>query len=191
MQLAAKVHCDGALAADLLLELEHPVEERLGRWRTPRDVDVDGHDAVAAAHDRVRVVVVAAAVRARPHGHDPARPGHLVVDLAQDGRHLVCERPGDDHDVRLAGRRAEDDAEAVLVVARHGHVHHLDGAAREAKGHWPEGAGAHVADDLVDACGHVAERGRVLRPWRWGSGGVFCAVAAGGNAGCWWDARAF
>ena len=79
----------------------------------------------------------------------------LVVDLAEGGRHLVGERAGDDHDVGLCGERergvsasphretterthltgrgTEDDAETVLVVARGGHVHHLDGAACEAE----------------------------------------------------------
>ena len=61
---------------------------------------------------------------------------HLVVDFSQRRRHLVRERARDDHDIRLPGARAEDDAEAVLVVARSGHVHHLHGAACEA---WADG----------------------------------------------------
>ena len=66
----------------------------------------------------VRTVVVAAAVGAAAHGHDPARLGHLVVDLSQRGRHLVGQRARHNHAVRLARRGAEDDAEAVKVVAR-------------------------------------------------------------------------
>lgn len=84
-------------------------------------------------------MVVAAAVGAAAHGDDPSRVGHLVVDLAQGGGHLVGEGAGDNHDVGLAGGRAEDDAQAVLVVSRRGEVHHFDGAAGQAEGHGPEG----------------------------------------------------
>ena len=42
---------------------------------------------------------------------------HLIVDLSECGGHLVGERAGDDHDVRLARGRTEDDADAILVVA--------------------------------------------------------------------------
>ena len=63
-------------------------------------------------------MVVAAAVCAAAHGHHPARLGHLVVHLAQRGRHLVGQRARHNHAVRLAGAGAEDDAKAVKVVAR-------------------------------------------------------------------------
>lgn len=95
-------------------------------------------------------MVVAAAVGARAHGDDPARLGHLVVDLAQGGGHLVGQGARDDHDVRLPRRGAEDDADAVLVVARRREVHHLDGAAGEAEGHGPEGGLPAPVDDLVE-----------------------------------------
>ena len=77
-------------ARDLLLQLQDAVEQRLGRRRAARHVDVDRHDAVAAAHHRVGIVVVAAAVGAGAHRDHPARLGHLVVDLAQRRRHLVA-----------------------------------------------------------------------------------------------------
>src|SRR5438132_6520385 len=141
---------DGVGAADLVLQLQQPVNQRLRRRRAAWHVDVHGHDAVAAAHDRVRVVVVAAAVRARSHRDHPARLGHLVVHLTQRGRHLVAERAGDDHDVGLARARPEDDAEAVEVVARGPGVHHLDRAAREPEGHRPERSGARPVEYRVD-----------------------------------------
>jgi hypothetical protein len=134
----------------LFWQLDEPVQQRLGRRRAAGHVDVHGHDAVAAAHHRVRVVVVAAAVGARAHRHDPARLGHLVVDLAQRRGHLVAERARHDHQVRLARARAKDDAEAVEVVARGAGVHHLDGAAGEAEGHRPERAGARPVEHVVD-----------------------------------------
>src|SRR5579859_4162237 len=60
----------GVGAADLLLQLDDSVEQLLGAGRAPRHVDVDGHDAVAAAHHRVGIVVVTAAVGAGTHGDD-------------------------------------------------------------------------------------------------------------------------
>lgn len=85
-------------------------------------------------------MVVPAPVRATPHRNDPAWVRHLVVHLAQRGRHLVGQSAGDNHDVGLAGGGTENNAEAVLVVAGSGQVHHLDGAAGETEGHGPEGA---------------------------------------------------
>lgn len=46
----------------LLLQLEHAIEERLGRWRAAWHVEVNGDDAVTTSDDRVRVVVVSACV---------------------------------------------------------------------------------------------------------------------------------
>src|SRR5690606_33328611 len=55
---------DRAGTANLLLQQQHAVEQRLSRRRAARYVDVDRHDAIAAAHDRIGIVVVAAAVGA-------------------------------------------------------------------------------------------------------------------------------
>ena len=71
---------------------------------------------------QTHVMVVATAVGARAHANDPTRERHLVVDLAERGRHLVCERATNDHDVGLTGRGTEDDTEPVLVVPRGGDV---------------------------------------------------------------------
>src|SRR5688572_30197655 len=59
---------DRAGAADLPLQEEHAVEQSLRGRRAARHVNVHRHDAVAAAHDRVGIVVVAAAVGAGAHG---------------------------------------------------------------------------------------------------------------------------
>ena len=68
-----------------------------------------------------------------PHADNPLGVRHLIITLPQRGRHLVRDGPRDNHDVRLPRRRAEDDTQAVLVVAWHREVHHLDCAAREAE----------------------------------------------------------
>ena len=140
----------GAGAADLVLQLEDPVDQRLGGRRTARHVDVDRHDAVAAAHDRIGIVVVAAAVGAGTHRDHPARLGHLVIDLAQRRGHLVDQRAGDDHHVGLARAAAEHDAEAVEVIARRAGMHHLDRAAGKAEGHRPQRAGPRPVHQVVD-----------------------------------------
>jgi len=49
---------------------------------------------------------------------------------ADDGSHFLREAAGDDHQISLAWRGAENfSAEASEVKARSGHGHHLDGAA--------------------------------------------------------------
>ena len=75
--------------------------------------------------------------------------------MAEGRRHFVGQSTGDNHDVGLAGGGAEDYAEAVLVVARGGEVHHFDSAAGEAEGHGPKGALAGPVGDLVECCSGV------------------------------------
>ena len=60
-------------------------------------------------------------------------------------------RTGDDHDVSLARRRAEDDAEAVHVIPGSRCVHHLHRASGEAKGHRPHGGFACPVYQAVEA----------------------------------------
>src|SRR5262249_17120438 len=110
---------DGPDAPYLLLQEQHTVKQRLRGGGTTRNVDVNRHDAVATAHHCVRIVVVAASIGARTHGDHVTRLRHLVVDLAQCRRHLVCKRPGYDHDIRLAWRGPRRKTEALGVVARH------------------------------------------------------------------------
>ena len=53
-------------AADFPLQLQDAVDQGLGGGRAARHVDVDRHDAVAAAHHGIGVVVIAAAIGAGP-----------------------------------------------------------------------------------------------------------------------------
>lgn len=159
-----------AALGDLALQLHQTVDERLGGRRAAGYVDVDGHDAIAAAHDRIAVVVIAAAVRARAHRHDVARFGHLVVDAAHRGRHLVGQRAGDDHQIALARRRARDHAETVHVVTRARRVHHLDRATREAERHVPEAVflrGGHRGVERRDDEAVFFEGERMIRHAEW------------------------
>src|SRR5687768_17604343 len=70
-----KLTRDRAGALDLLLQLDDPVDQRFRRGRAAWHVNVHRHDAIAPSHDRIGIVVVAAAIRARPHRDDPARLG--------------------------------------------------------------------------------------------------------------------
>ena len=78
------------LAVDLLLQLHDAVDQGFGARRAARHVDVDRHHRVHALDDGV-VVEDAAAGGAGAHGDDPLRLGHLVVDPAQHGRHLLAD----------------------------------------------------------------------------------------------------
>ena len=84
---------------------------------------------------RIGVVVEhPAGARAGAHRDHPLRLEHLVVDLAERRGHLVRDAAGDDQQVGLARRGAEDlHAEARDVVARRDDRHHLDRAAGEAE----------------------------------------------------------
>lgn len=73
MVLLAIIVENVAFAADLLLELEEAIEERLGSRGASGDVNVDGDDAIAAAHDSVGVVVVATTVSTASHRNHIAR----------------------------------------------------------------------------------------------------------------------
>src|SRR5262245_50859369 len=140
---------DGTGAADFFLQQQHAVEQCLGRGWTAGNVDIDRHDAIAAAHDRIGIVVITAAVGAGAHRDDVARLRHLVVDLAQRGRHLVGQRPGHNHHIGLARRGTRRETETLSIVSRHRHLHHLDRAAGKAERHPHERAGARPRYKIV------------------------------------------
>ena len=100
-----------------------------------------------------------------PHGDHVARLRHLVVDLqntdvsvrfplassacsrargtrrslylSKSRSHFVRQGAGHNHDISLPGTSSKHHPKAVHVVARSRHVHHLHGAARQAKRHRP------------------------------------------------------
>lgn len=67
------------ISFDALSE-EEDVQKCLGGRRATGNVEIDGNDSVATSNYRVRVMVVTSSVRARSHGDDPSRLGHLIVD---------------------------------------------------------------------------------------------------------------
>lgn len=134
----------------LPLQHEDAIHERLASGRAPRHVNVHRHNPITAPHDRVAVVIISSTVRAAPHANHPPRLRHLIVHLTQRGRHLVGERSGDNHNVRLTRGGTENDAETILIVARGGKVHHFDGAAGETERHGPEGSLTGPIGDLIE-----------------------------------------
>ncbi len=111
---------------------------------------VDRDQTIDTLRHRVRVVRSAAG-RARAHGDDPFRIGHLVPQPADDRGHLLGDRARHDHQVRLPRRSPEDlRAEAGHVVPRIEDRHHLDGAAGQPELHRPEGGFTGPIENLVD-----------------------------------------
>jgi hypothetical protein len=104
---------------DLILQLKDAIQQRLSCRRTPRNINIHRNNAVDSSQDTVAVVIVASAVGAAAHADHPLGIWHLVVEESDRRRHLVADGAGDDHHVGLAWGCAEDDAQAVLVVARH------------------------------------------------------------------------
>src|SRR5579884_4019764 len=144
--------------ADLLVQREDPVQERLRAGRTAGHVHVHGHDLVDALDDRI-VVEHPARARADAHRDDPLRLDHLVVDLTQDRGHLLAEATGDDHQVGLAGARPEDlHPEPSGVVVRGAGRHHLDRATGETEGRGPHRAALCPLDEILDARGQEVVR---------------------------------
>ena len=90
---------------------------------------------------------------AAAHGNDVLGVRHLVVNLAQRRGHLVGQGPGNNHDVRLPRRRAENHTEPLHVVPGSRGVHHLNSAAGQAEGHGPKRSLPRPVDQIVDA-GH-------------------------------------
>jgi hypothetical protein len=118
---------------DLLLQLEHAIQQSFTGWGAAWDIDADRYNSVDAPYNTVAVVVVTSTVCTAAHADYPLRIRHLIVTLPNGWCHFVRHSPGDNHNVGLTRRSTEDDAQAVLVVSRHWGMHHLDAAACQAK----------------------------------------------------------
>jgi hypothetical protein len=95
-------------------------------------------------------MVITTTIRTASHANNPSWIRHLIVDLSQSRRHLVCECAGDNHNVGLTRRGTENDTETILVVAGSREVHHFDGAASQSESHGPQGGLAGPVSDLVE-----------------------------------------
>lgn len=136
----------------LLLQQKNPLQQRLRRRRTPRHIDINRHNPIHATHHTITIMIIPTSIRTAAHTNNPFRIGHLIVKLSEGRCHFVAYCARDKHDVGLPWRGAEDYAQTVLVVARHGGVHHFDSAAGQGEGQGPEGALASPVDELVGFC---------------------------------------
>src|SRR5687768_13778482 len=98
-------------------------------------------------------MIITASVGTGTHGYHPARLCHLVVDLAQCGRHFIAQGARNNHDIRLARTWSEYHAETVEVVTRRTRLHHFHCTACETKSHRPHGPGTSPVDNRIQARG--------------------------------------
>src|SRR5688572_19565323 len=132
LRAVALAPAHGGVAHDLVLQLHDPVDERLGARRAARHVDIHGEELVGTLDDGV-VVEHPGARGARAHRDHPLRLEHLLVQPADDRRHLDRDAAGQDQQVCLSRREPNDlGAEPREVVPRRADDRdHLDRAARE------------------------------------------------------------
>lgn len=122
-RLLAIPHLSLLHALDFLLQLQNTVEQRLGRRRTTGNIDIYRDDAVASADNWIWVVVIATAIGTTSHWDNPARLGHLIVDLAECRRHFVRDGASDDDAVSLTWTGTKHDAKPIHIVSKRQHGH--------------------------------------------------------------------
>src|SRR3989454_1464981 len=153
----------GLLRADLLAELQEPVDEGLRPHGAAWDEDVRGHERVRALHDRVRVVVRPAADRALAHRDNPFRLRHLFVQAAHRGPELEGDRAVQQENVALARGGPVDDAEPLDVVAWIGGRGHFDRTTHDAEVQRPRGVPLRPVEELPDEASFEAFEDRTAR----------------------------
>src|SRR5262249_38059358 len=96
--------------------------------------------AVDPFQDVVTLLEWAAGNCAGAHCYDVFWLRHLVVEPDDLGRHFLCHRAGDDHEVGLPGRRTKHfRAKPGQIVSSHAGGDHFDGATSETKLQGPDG----------------------------------------------------
>jgi hypothetical protein len=107
----------------------HTVHESFACGWATGDIDIHGNNSITSSHYAVGVVVVSTTIGAATHADYPSGIRHLIVNLAKSGSHLVSERTGHDHNIRLTWSSTENDSETILIVSWGREMHHFDGAA--------------------------------------------------------------
>jgi hypothetical protein len=156
LQLEDAIHeCLGSGGAldslDKIPQDEERDEERDGKRHTSRYVDINRHNPVTASYDRVTVVVVATTIGTTTHADNPARVGHLIVNLAQGRSHLVRQCTSHNHNIRLSRRSSENDSKSILIITWGGKMHHLHGTACKTEGHGPQRALTSPVGNLIES----------------------------------------
>ena len=130
--LVAGAPAEVGLVLDLVAQLQDPVHHGFRPRRAAGHVHVDRQELVGR-HDRV-VVEHAHRRRAGAHRDRPLRLEHLVVDAADDRRHLDRHAAGQDQEVGLARAGAHGlRADPGDVEAGTDERDHLDRAAGQAE----------------------------------------------------------
>jgi hypothetical protein len=135
-----------------LLQLEDAIHQSLRSRRATRHINIHRYNPITPPYHTITIVIIPAAIRTTAHRNDPSRLRHLIINLSESRRHLVCERTSNDHDIGLSRGSSENYTKSILVVAGSGKVHHFDGAAGQAECHGPEGALASPIGYLIESC---------------------------------------
>jgi hypothetical protein len=140
VQMARALVAGQWLVGDSPLQGHEGVNEGLGPRRAAGNVHVHRNITINPLEHVVALFERPARNGARPHRDDVFRLSHLIVEPHDLWRHLFCDRPGDDHQVRLPRRGAKHfRAESGEVVTRHCGGDHLDGAAGQSELQRPHG----------------------------------------------------
>eukprot|EP01083_Nonionella_stella_P132329 402279_1 len=145
--IPAQYHC---FAPDFILQHDHSIQKRLCGRRTPRDVHIHRHNAIATAQDRVAVVIIATSVCTRSHRDYVARGRNRFVDISEKRSHLVTDGSGNNNTVRLAWTRTWNHTKLVPIISGRKRMHHLDSTTRQSKGDRPQRSTSHVSDNLIN-----------------------------------------
>lgn len=138
------------MPTDLLLESVKSIHESLSGRGASGEPEVNWHNTLAATKDSVREVIVTTTVGTRAHGDDPLGVIHLIVQVSENGCHLVGDGTGDDNNFSLTGSGTWDDTETIKIVTRSVSVHHLDGAAGKTESEGPGGVRQGPLAEIVD-----------------------------------------
>ncbi len=116
------------------------MQESLWCGRAAGGVHVYRQVLVNARYNVIALFEGTAGGGAGSHGDDVFRFGHLVVEAHDLGHHLLGDCTRDDHQIRLAWRGPRQlRTKAGHIVAGGAGDDKLDGAARQAKYHRPDG----------------------------------------------------
>src|SRR5581483_1721463 len=119
---------------DLALQFHERVQQRFRPRRTTGNVNVHWNVPVDSLEHVVTLLEWSAGNRARAHRDHVLRVRHLVVEPDDLRRHFLRHRAGDNHQIRLARRWAENfSSEPRDVVTRGRGRDHFDRATRQTK----------------------------------------------------------
>src|SRR5215831_15230867 len=128
------------LFIDLALQFHECGQKRFRPRRTPGNINIDRDVAVDSFEHVVSLLERTSRDRARAHGDNIFRIGHLIIEAHDLWRHFLCHCPRNNHQVGLPWRRPKNfTPKSRDVIARRSGCDHFNGAASQAKLQWPDG----------------------------------------------------